>query len=122
MLPEEAAGQIVEAVAQVRETGKSRVLEYSSNSGDQPAYFEVKTSPVSDSKEVLVVVDNITDRKLAELAEHDQRVLAEAMRDIAILLNSTLDLEDVFDRILANIERVVACDVADIMLIDVDHK
>ena len=50
-------------------------------------------------------------------AEHEQRVLAEALRDIAVVLSSSLDLEQVFEGILSQVARVVPYDAARIMLI-----
>ena len=61
---------------------------------------------------------DITDLKSAEAEEREQRTLAEALRDTAGLLNSTLNLTEVLDRILANIGRVVPHDRADIMLVE----
>ncbi len=54
-------------------------------------------------------------------SEREQRILAEALRNTAEVLGSTLDLEQVLDRILANVERVVTPDSADIMMIEGDH-
>ncbi len=53
-------------------------------------------------------------------AEAQRRREAEAFRDIAAALNSTLNLEEVMERILANIGRVVSHDTANIMLIEAD--
>lgn len=50
--------------------------------------------------------------------EHAARVEAEALRDLAIILNSTLDLSEVLDSILGNLGRVVPYDAAMIMLMD----
>jgi diguanylate cyclase (GGDEF)-like protein/PAS domain S-box-containing protein len=61
---------------------------------------------------------DITDRKQMEAAEKDQRALAEALRDTAAVLNSTLSLEEVLNRILNNVGRVVTHDGANIMLFD----
>ena len=61
---------------------------------------------------------DITARKQAELAEHEQRVLAEALRDAAALLTSTLNLEEVLDRILENLERVVVYNRAEVVLLE----
>jgi len=58
------------------------------------------------------------ERKRVEMAEREQREIAEALRDIIAALNSTLDLEEVLDRILANVGRVVPHDTANIMLIE----
>lgn len=51
-------------------------------------------------------------------AERRQRLLAEALRDTAAALNSTLDQEEVFDRILSNLGQVVPYEAANIMLIE----
>jgi PAS domain S-box-containing protein len=53
-------------------------------------------------------------------AEREQRNLAEALSDIAALLNSTLNLDRVLDRILSEIGRVVPHDSATITLTDKD--
>ena len=57
-------------------------------------------------------------RKHAEDAEREQRVLAEALRDTAAALNSTLDFEKVLDRILENVGLVVPHETAVIMLLE----
>jgi diguanylate cyclase (GGDEF)-like protein/PAS domain S-box-containing protein len=67
-----------------------------------------------------VIMRDITDRKKLELAELDQRRLAEALRDSAITLNSTLKLDEILDRILANIGSLVNYDTAMVSLIEGD--
>ncbi|RPI96872.1 MAG: PAS domain S-box protein, partial [Chloroflexi bacterium] len=62
--------------------------------------------------------EDITERRLAEDALREQTELAEALSDIAALINSSLDPRRVFDRILMNLIRVVPHDFADIMMID----
>jgi len=61
---------------------------------------------------------DITARKQAEAAEREQRALAEALRDTAETLSSTLDYGEVLDHILAAVGRVVPHDAATIMLIE----
>lgn len=56
-----------------------------------------------------------------ERAEREQRNLAEALRDIASVLNSTLEFDKVMERILANIDRVVPSKSANIMLLENDQ-
>ena len=51
-------------------------------------------------------------------AEHDQRTLAEALRDSAAVINQTLTLTVVLDHILVNLEHVVPHDACNIMLIE----
>lgn len=50
--------------------------------------------------------------------ERDNRNLAEALRDVASALNSTMTVSQVNDRILTILGRVVPHDAADIMMID----
>jgi PAS domain S-box-containing protein len=61
---------------------------------------------------------DITKRKKAEHAEHEQRLLAEALRDSAAALSSALSLDEVLERLLSNASRVVPNDAVNIMLID----
>ena len=61
---------------------------------------------------------DITAQKRVETAEREQRTLAEALRDAAESLSSTLDPQEVFERILTNVGRVVPHDAADIMLLE----
>ncbi len=51
-------------------------------------------------------------------SEREQRLLAEALRDVASALTSTLDLNEVIERILTNINRVVEHDAANVMLLE----
>ncbi|MEO8393306.1 MAG: PAS domain-containing protein, partial [Chloroflexota bacterium] len=66
------------------------------------------------------VAQDITERKRIEAEEREQRALAEALLDTVDALNSTLDLDEVLDRILANIDRVVPHNEGAIMLIESD--
>ena len=59
-------------------------------------------------------------RHHSDTIEREQRALAEALRDTALALVSTMDLDELLERILANVGRVVPCDAADIMFIEGD--
>jgi len=63
-------------------------------------------------------IEDITERKEMEAAEREQRLLAEALSDTAAALSGTLEFEEVLDRILVNMERVVPHDAANIMLVE----
>ncbi len=64
------------------------------------------------------VLRDVTEQKKAELAEREQRVLAEALRDTAAALTSTLNLDEVLERILNNVGLVVPHDAASVTLIE----
>ena len=60
----------------------------------------------------------IAERQRAEQAEREQRALAEALSDIAALLNQSLDLNEVLDHILTHVGRIVPFDTAHIGLVE----
>lgn len=62
--------------------------------------------------------NQIAERERAEAAEREQRALAEALRDIATIVNSSLSLDEVIRRILEQVSRVVPADAADLMLVE----
>ncbi len=56
--------------------------------------------------------------RLVSASEREQRLLAEALRDTAAILTSTLNRDEVLDRILAGIAQVIPHDRGNIMLIE----
>lgn len=93
----------------------------SENSGGSECLYDVRVTPLYERKHFtgsVIVMRDITDRKRREESERQQRVLAEALRDTAMALNSTLDLEEVFDLILENLDKVMPNDASTIMLDD----
>ncbi len=54
-------------------------------------------------------------------AEREQRELTEALEAAAAAVSSSLDLDDVLDRILEQVQRVVAGDAFNIMLMEDEH-
>lgn len=68
--------------------------------------------------QALTVLVDITARKRVETAERDQRALAEALRDTAAALSSTLSLDEVLERVLTNVGKVVPYDAVSIMLVE----
>ncbi|MFN8598503.1 MAG: GAF domain-containing protein, partial [Anaerolineae bacterium] len=83
--------------------------------------FELNRFTAEDA-ELLTAIANTTavalqNARLFE-AEREQRALAEALRDTAAALNSTLNVDEVLDRVLATIGPVLPYDTANIMLID----
>lgn len=81
----------------------------------------MRVNPIRDGNGnhvgAIYVYTDISDRRRAEAAEREQQIFAEALRDTAAALTSTLDRETVLDRILTNIKRVVPHEAASIMLV-----
>ena len=59
----------------------------------------------------------VTEHEQVRRAEHEQRVLAEALRDITAVLSSSLNLDQVFEGILDHVARVVPYDAGTILLV-----
>ena len=70
---------------------------------------------------ILGTLNDITRRIHAEKSEHDQRVFAEALLEISVILNQTLEVDSVLEHILQNLDKVVPYHVANIMLIEDDY-
>ncbi|MEW6577912.1 MAG: PAS domain S-box protein [Chloroflexota bacterium] len=86
-----------------------------------PIDISISTAPIYDEDgavaRIMAVVADISARKQAELAEREQRALVEALTDAVVAINSTLDIDQILDRILANVGRVIPHDFANIMLV-----
>ncbi len=65
----------------------------------------------------LELMREVDDRLRAEEAERQQRVLAEALRESAAAVSSTLEKDAVLDRILLSVGKVLPHDAANIMLV-----
>lgn len=65
-----------------------------------------------------MILFDISKRRKAEAAELDQRMLAEALRNTAAVLSTTLELDEVMDHILREVQHVVPHERGSIMLID----
>lgn len=67
---------------------------------------------------LLNFVRDVSRRHEIEQAEREQRRLAEALRDTAAAINSTLKLDEVVARVLTNITRIIPAETANLMLIE----
>jgi PAS domain S-box-containing protein len=68
----------------------------------------------------VIVSRDITEQEQVATAEREQRLLAEALRDTSAIINSSLKLSEILDRILICVERVIPYDAASIMLVEGD--
>ena len=89
---------------------------------DPPRYIGMNVSTVYNEEKVevgsIVVIFDITKRKTIEKQESEQRGLAEALADTAEAINSSLDLDEVLEKILDSVGKVVPHDTANIALLD----
>lgn len=88
-------------------------------------YWEDTTiTPVFDPAGTLVnfmaIKEDVTARIELEHAESDQRRLAEALRDTAAAMNSSLQLEEVLERILDCVDRIAAFDAVFMVMLESD--
>lgn len=123
ILPPDVAAQLRDAIVQVRASGEVYQMDYPLTFEDgQTRWYSANISPMLGHQPGLmafvVAARDITDRKRAEAVEREQRVMAEALREVALALNSTLQLDEIWDHILANVARVAPSDAATIILAD----
>ena len=122
IFPDPAARKFAEMMEIVIETGATHRFDQLVVVDGEERWYSANMGLLRDDdgdvSGFLVVARNITQRKRIETAEREQRVLAEALQDVALALNSTLNLEEIWERILANIVRVVPADAAAILLVD----
>jgi signal transduction histidine kinase/HAMP domain-containing protein/ActR/RegA family two-component response regulator len=69
------------------------------------------------SDQVGLALENV---RLLE-AEHEQRMVAEALREAAVTLSGTLAFDELLKRILEQVGKVVPCDASNLMLVEGDH-
>jgi diguanylate cyclase (GGDEF)-like protein len=120
-------GYLAEAMSEVEQVysqGGQAFLPELKTTGARPGaagwvsqYFYAIQNPGGVVNRVVVITEDISERKLMEQCEKENRALAEALRDTAAALNSTLKLEEVLERILINVGRVVPHDAVNIMLL-----
>jgi PAS domain S-box-containing protein len=73
---------------------------------------------IANAQHVERVEAEVQERLRVEFSEHQQRILAEALRDTAAVLNSNLDQDGVLDQILTQMERVIPSNTSNVMLVE----
>lgn len=110
--------------AEVMQSGQPRydVIEPQRQASGKQAWLRTNKVPLRDAEGrvfgVMGMYEDITERIQAEQAERDQRALVEALREVATVLSSTLDLDEVLEHILRSAGRVVLHDACNIMLVE----
>jgi diguanylate cyclase (GGDEF)-like protein/PAS domain S-box-containing protein len=83
---------------------------------------EIKTKRIWFDNERCLIgsIRDLTERNEIMHAEHEQRILAEALQNSAAALSSVQNLDEVFDKILKNVGNVIPHDAVNLMLLDED--
>ncbi len=90
-------------------------------------FIEEPGYPVNDNKIRLLqtICDSLAvavERVRLFKSEHDQRKLAETMRDIGTALTTSLDLNEILDLLLDQLSRLIPYDGGNVMLIEDGHS
>ena len=122
LLPDATARKYTEIMNKVRTTGQLQRFDHQLVVDGEERWYAANIGLLRGQDQEIsgfvVVARNVTKRKRIETAEREQRVLAEALQDVALALNSTLHLPEIWKRILANVVRVVPADAAAILLVE----
>lgn len=110
---------------QIYSNGYSQVYEKEYRRKDGTVFpVELRALLVRDEdgkpRGIWATARDITQRKQAEKADREHLNLSEALISSASVINSTLNLNEVLDRVLDNVGQVVSHDAANIMLLGED--
>jgi len=124
-MPAQVDDTWLKAARDVFRTGEPHTVEIALPGDAQKTYYlhAIIVPEISEEGKVKTIVSitrDITSLKQIQEAERQQRHLAEALVDIAGSISSSLELDDVLDRILDSLDRVVPHDASNVVLIDND--
>lgn len=117
-------GQQVDSVVQELSTNGHFIFEIGYKAIDGaifPTEVSSRIFTYEGRRALLNIVRDITRQKQIKSEEDAQRQLAEALRDTAAILNSTLELDEVITRVLSAVTRVLPSKFASIMLIEGEY-
>lgn len=106
-----------QSLAEARQSGISNLHEIPVEVRGQMEYFELRISAIAGDGQLLIL-RKISDRVRAEQTAHEQRELAEALRDAAADLSGTLHPDELLDRLLVSVQRIVPHELATLLLLD----
>jgi diguanylate cyclase (GGDEF)-like protein/PAS domain S-box-containing protein len=128
-IDESSRDETTQRTRQIRENGRQQnfeILIHAYNGHLIPV--EISISLLKDAQEqpisYVCVLRDISERRHAEneirrsaQAEHEQREISETLREIGVILNTTLDVETLLDHLLTQAARVIPYDSGNISFI-----
>ncbi len=102
----------------------SYYLEYPCHSPTERRWFMMHLNSfwIGDDHRIVMAHYDITERKLVEKKEHQQRVLANVLADITSTINQTFDVEEILEHIINKIRLVVPHSGANLMFVEVEQE
>ncbi len=116
ILPQRQAAEIMGHIHESLEFNQPKAIDYCLNENGHEHWYSGLISPFETDKVVMVCRD-ITESIKSNSRERDHRVLANALKSAASLVNSPLDINEVLTRVLAAVGEVVSMDAATIILL-----
>lgn len=116
ILPQPQASEVMSHIHESLELNQSKAIDYCLNENDREHWYSGLISPFEADKVVMVCRD-MTESIKSNSRERDQRVLANALKNAASLVNSPLEINEVLTRVLAAVGEVVSVDAASIILL-----
>jgi PAS domain S-box-containing protein len=131
VLPQEAASIITDTINRAVETGQHTSAVYPLETPAGAGWFELSIAAKGDPKKpdgrLIVLARDITDRQQAQAererllaAEHEQRTLAETLREVTLALTAQTSHAAVMDEILRQAQRIVPHSTGNIALLEND--
>jgi len=109
----------VPGMAEKLDTRKSFLYE---TTHDDPQTIEVDGRVIQDTGEAFtgwtITIRDVAFRKEIEKIEIERRQFAEALRDVSLAINSSLNLTEVLEQILSSVFELFPCNMANIALIE----
>lgn len=114
----EAAAAAAGIRAVIAGTQENFYLGYACHSASEEHWFMLRVTPFAEPapRRVVVAHIDITERRVAENAEREQRLVAEALRDSLAALTASLDVETVLQQLLAYSATVIPSEAGAIIL------
>jgi diguanylate cyclase (GGDEF)-like protein/PAS domain S-box-containing protein len=123
--PEEKE-KVKQSIQAVIRRGSRNASEYAAERKDGSAIYVEATAEVihgmdDEPSGIVFILRDISRRKKLEQAEKKARQVAQALQQASLAVNSTLNFHEILDRILEQIVKVIACDMASILLQEGDE-